>query len=146
MQLNNELARIPGVQRIRQSPPKVHKSEHEKGCHIGCPRTHHRVLAGEVEASIDRHRNATLGLGVGPMRKASSAYNTGLAERHTNDEADLVVVPISCGLKFLLCILEGFRDIKAVKVDRSFLLGLCRTEVERDSSTATDDHVPCYSP
>jgi len=126
MQLNNELARIPGVKRVRQSAPKVHKSEHGRGSHIGCPRTHHRILAGEAEASIDHHRNATLDLGLGPVRKASSAYNTRLVDRRTNDEADLTVVPISCGLEFLLCILEGFRDIKAVKVDRSFLLSLAR--------------------
>ena len=70
----------------------------------------------------------------------------GSLERRTDDEADLVVIPISRGLEFLLCVLEGFRDIKAVKVDRSFLLDLGTTEVEHGSSTATDGHVPCYSP
>ena len=81
MQLNNELARIPGVQRVQQPAPKVHKSEQGRGRHIGCPRTHHRVLAGEVEASTDRHRNVTLDLEVGPMYNASDAYNTGLARK-----------------------------------------------------------------
>ena len=109
---------------LRLRPTRV--SMHRRGRHIGCPRTHHIVLAGEAEASIHRLRNATLGLGVGPTRKVSSAYNTGLAERRTDDEADLVVVPISCGFKFLLCVLEGLRDIKTVKVDRSFPLSLER--------------------
>ena len=125
---------------------RVHKNEYGRGRHIRCPRTHHRVLVGEAEASIDRRRNATLGLGMGPMpRKASSGYNTGLAERRTNDEAELVVVPISCGLEFLLCVLEGLRDIKAVEVHRSFLLDLAR---QRLSTTLVPrrSYVPCYSP
>ena len=81
MQRNNELARIPGVQRVQQSAPKVNKSEQGRGRHIGCPCTHYSVLAGEVEASIDRHRIVTLDLGVGPMHNASDAYNIGLAKR-----------------------------------------------------------------
>ena len=75
MQLNNELAKIPGVQRVLRSARKVHKSEQGRRRHIRRPCTHHRVLAGGVEASIDQHRNATLGPGVVPIHNASDACN-----------------------------------------------------------------------
>ena len=63
----------------------------------------------------------------------------GSLKGRTNDETDLVVFPISCGLEFLLCVREGFRDIKAVKVDRSFLLDLAR---QRLGTTLYRDGLP----
>jgi hypothetical protein len=42
----------------------------------------------------------------------------------TDDEADRLVIPIHTRLEFLFCVLDSFRDIQTMEVDRSFLLTL----------------------
>jgi hypothetical protein len=59
----------------------------------------------------------------------------------TDDEADLVIVPISYGLEFPLCVLEGFWDIKAATIDRYFLLDLAR---QRLSTTLVPRRMATY--
>jgi hypothetical protein len=51
---------------------------------------------------------------------------------------NLLVAPLTGGLKFLPCKLEGFANAQAVKVDLSPLISLSMTNVEQTLATSID--------
>jgi hypothetical protein len=87
---------------------------------VGPSLTHHTVVPDAAEASTGRPRNEILCLGMGPTQIVSRAYTIGIAGRRTGDEADLLVISIPCGFELLLCVLQSFRDVKAMEVNCPF--------------------------
>jgi hypothetical protein len=55
-----------------------------------------------------------------------------LIGKRTNDEVDCSIVSPTRGLKFLLGVPEGFRDVQIVEVNCSLLATLGATKVEHD--------------
>jgi hypothetical protein len=55
-----------------------------------------------------------------------------LVDIRTDNEANHLVVSLTGGLKFLLCVSNGFVNVQAVEVNRSLLVTLGMTIVEHD--------------
>ena len=61
-----------------------------------------------------------------PTQIASRAYTTLIAERRTDDEADLSIVFINWGLELFLRVIQSFMDVKVVEVNCSLRKSLAR--------------------